>query len=252
MKSAEILSNTDRTSWSRIMMVWKFFMPILKKKLIFLPAFALLIESNAYAAGYMLPEGDFMFIFMLMSAMTVALIILSPIVFAKVRGREVLAMLPALGFEKSIVVIGYCAVIVPLLICLPGMLLALLIDQPYPVLSVMDAIMPSLNGDYLPAMVLSVTILEGGVLSCLLGVLLARHYSMLTGILYAGLYFFGFLGLTVSVSFFAGFYTAVFDIENATAEAIMPKVFYILSAICGIYAIFALLKCNRVISSGQY
>lgn len=116
MISSETLSNTDRTSWRRVVMVGQYFWPVLKKKVIIIPIVSLLIFIAADFIG--LNECNRPAV-MLINMLTY-LIILSPVFFAKRPSDEVFCSLPANGLEKCIFVFGYSYVIVPLLVFLPG------------------------------------------------------------------------------------------------------------------------------------
>lgn len=115
MKPASILANTDRTSWSRIMMVGRYFRPTIARKAIFFPLVALFIIFCADVFGLEEGSGAAIFQIELLSWM----LVISPIMFAKQAADEVFCSLPALGCEKVTFIFLWSFVAVPLLLILP-------------------------------------------------------------------------------------------------------------------------------------
>lgn len=111
----ETLSHTDRTSWRRVAMVGRYFMPTIRRKLIAYPLVAVLLFYLAHWLG--LGQGDELDVLVLGCASY--LVAFGPLVFAKHRGAEFFATLPALGLEKCIWVLGYTFIITPLIVFLP-------------------------------------------------------------------------------------------------------------------------------------
>lgn len=122
MKSTSILANTDRTSWSRIAMVGRYFWPSLHRKTLVFPICALLVTLMAHLFGISEGNAIAISIFELLSW----LLVLSPIVFAKQAADEVFCSLPALGCEKVTFVFLWSFIAVPLLLFAPTAIYALI------------------------------------------------------------------------------------------------------------------------------
>ena len=120
--NTQTLSNTDRTSWKRIAMVWRFYLPYTRRKLLGFTLIAFIAEAMMYYSYAYMPRQTGMPILLILSVMVAALMSFSGLVFAKPKGRDLQTLLPALGMEKSIVIIGYVTVVVPFLLSLPSLL----------------------------------------------------------------------------------------------------------------------------------
>lgn len=250
MKSTEILSNTDRTSWSRVAMVWRFYLPYTRKKLISFAAIAIISEVLILlAAKYEATEGADTIIKMLSTMLTV-LIACSALVFAKPKGRELQAMLPALGMEKCIVMIGYVTIIIPLIVYIPSVLAYCFLGNNDPVVITTHSMLG--NDISFAVMAYSLLFLESIAISCLWGVVSTHNrQAMRNGLLAAGGFYLATMFLTGLISFGIGFFNAFTGREIEFADQ-SNTLFAVLAIICGIYVIFALIKCCHAIKRGQY
>ena len=120
MKPASILANTDRTSWSRIAMVGRYFWPSLRRKILVFPLFSLFVTLMAHLFG--IADGNTLAISMF--DLISWLLVLSPIVFAKQAADEVFCSLPALGCEKVAFVFLWSFIAVPFLLLAPPVIYA--------------------------------------------------------------------------------------------------------------------------------
>lgn len=111
MKQSAILSNTDRTSWRRIMMVGQYFMPRLRTKLLiaFLCSVAIAALCYKFGMGNLNSPSPTWALVTIM----VLFIEFMPLAFAKRSSDEVFYSLPALGFEKCAFVFIYSYIVVP-------------------------------------------------------------------------------------------------------------------------------------------
>lgn len=111
MISSENLSNTDRTSWQRVLMVMKYFWPSLRPMVIIYPLLAvvliLLMHNLGAASGNPLPNT-------LLSIVAWA-IVFAPCFLSRQSTGEVFNSLPALGWEKCEAIFLIMFIGVPLL-----------------------------------------------------------------------------------------------------------------------------------------
>lgn len=242
--NSQTLSNTDRTSWQRVAMVWKFYLPYTRKKIIGFTLLAFAVEGMMqYAYGYM-PQESGMPMLLMLSTMIAALMAFSGLVFAKPAGRELQTLLPALGMEKCIVIVGYVTLVIPFLLALPSIIswagLNWAAER-----NVARAFGFQLDW---PTVIYSVLALEAMALSCLWAVLASkRRYAIRNGIIAPILFF-------VVISFISGFISGFIAGVNGYSDELMGEIlgtlYSILSVICGIYIIFALIKCCHIIKHG--
>lgn len=122
MKPASILANTDRTSWSRIAMVGRYFWPTLRLKVLLIPLFSLFVTIMAHLFG--IADGNSLAITML--DLISWMLVLSPIMFAKQAADEVFCSLPALGCEKVAFVFLWSFIAVPFLLLAPPVIYAMI------------------------------------------------------------------------------------------------------------------------------
>lgn len=238
------LSNTDRTSWKRIAMVWRFYLPYTRKKLIGFTILTFLTEAMMYYSYTYMPRQTATPIILMLSVMIAALMTFSGLVFAKPRGRELQTLLPALGMEKSIVIIGYVTVVIPFLLSLPS-IFSWIFGSLYTERNVALLFGLELN---MPIFLYSVLVLESMALTCLWAVLASRRkYAMRNGVLAVAAFY-------LTVTFFSGFISGLIAGINGYSEDFIIKhsetIYSILAAVCGIYIIFALIKCCRIIKHG--
>ncbi|MDE6534543.1 MAG: hypothetical protein K2K82_00870 [Muribaculaceae bacterium] len=242
--NTQTLSNTDRTSWKRIAMVWNFYLPYTRKKLIGFTILSFLVEGMMYYAYTYMPQQTATPILLMLSVMIAALMSFSGLVFAKPRGRELQTLLPALGMEKSIVIIGYVAVVIPLLLSIPS-LLSWLLGSLYTERNVALLFGIELNAS---VVVYSVLMLESMALSCLWAVLgTSRKFAMRNGILAVIGYY---LTLSFASGFVTGFIAGIKGYSDNFMDDYSQTIYSVLATICGIYIIFAMIKCCRIIKHG--
>lgn len=117
MKNAEILSHTDRTSWSRVAMVWRFYLPRIRTVLWAYPLLSLLLFAIS-AFGIRI----FGFYGALPLTLLNYMVIFSPLALTLRHDGELTATLPTFGLEKCIVIFAYSFIIAPLLTWLPAQL----------------------------------------------------------------------------------------------------------------------------------
>lgn len=232
-------------------MVWRFYLPYTRKKLIGFAAIAVLSEILMLVSVRYLTEDGASTLTKMLSTMLTVLVGCSALVFAKPKGRELQAMLPALGTEKCIVFIGYVTLIIPLIVLLPSAVAYFIFGKDYPPLNDITSLLGT--WEYDTAIVYSVVFLEGMALSCLWGVVASRKkYAMRNGLLAVAAFYFGTMILIGVFSFCVGFYMAYIGRENMDFSVQTLYLFQILTVICGIYVIFALIKCCHAIKRGQY
>lgn len=242
--NSQTLSNTDRTSWQRVAMVWKFYLPYTRKKIIMFTLLAFIVEGMMYYSFKNMPQMQGDPIIMVLSYYVVGLIAFSGLVFAKPRGRELQTLLPALGMEKCIVKIGYVTVVIPFLLSIPSIISWIFGDA-----CIERSIAQQLGIEITPmVLVYSVLMLESMALSCLWAVVASkRKYAMRNGILAAVGFF---LTLTVISGFIGGIIGGMKGVTVEQMDGFFNIIYTALSVICGIYIIFALIKCCHIIKHG--
>ncbi len=249
MKQTRTLSNTDRTTWSRIAMVWKFYLPYTRRKLYAFAAISTLIEVCILLAADNMPKETVNTLVKMASTLLTVLIGCSALVFAKPKGRELQAMLPALGTEKCIVIVGYVTIIIPLIAVAPTVISYVILGDSHPSVLTLNENATMDNIHFVPAFVFSLLLLEGMALTCLWGVIACRgRAAMRNGLLAAGGVYLASMMLTALTSFCIGFYAAVTGKDIQISDTL----FQFLSIICAFYVIFALIKSCRAIKRGQY
>ena len=141
--NVQTLSNTDRTSWARVAIVWRFYLPFTRRKILSFATISILCELMIWlCVKYESLEGMNLMAKMLSTMLTV-LVGCSALVFAKPKGRELQVMLPALGLEKCIVLIGYVAVIIPAIVMIPSIIMGLLLGTNHPEAIIANSILGS-------------------------------------------------------------------------------------------------------------
>lgn len=262
MKSVEILSNTDRTSWSRILMAARFYLAPVRWQLWAFPllslvCFLLITRVNA---------GTNPALYSLVASPLSLCVCFAPLAFGVRKGREVDAMLPVAGVEKCIVILLYCLVVVPLLVYVP-VEVASYIKYGATYNSVAMASLPTEATDYVASLgfplIMAVGIIGSAayILTCLWGVFHARSRRVLGGFLAVVIYYVGFMLISVIVGIVAGVSAAMSEpdlaeinkevLKERVLTEVMPLYMKSLLAVCSIYAIFALTMCCRAISRRQ-
>lgn len=237
MKSAEILSKTDRTCWSRILMVARFYLAPARWQLWAFPLLSLsvfaLINSFDYTDH---PRAYSLAVSPLTLAMTFA-----PMVLGYRKGREVGAMLPALDFEKCVAILGYFLVVVPLLLFGPIEILSLIVH----------------GSSYQLGLISSACIIS----TSLWGVLRARRSPMLWSFLAVVILYFAVVFIAMFVGFGLGVYAAFSHpeiaeteteaLKNAVVSQTITSFSTVMLILSAIYFIFAVAMCCRAIHRSQ-
>lgn len=268
MKSVEILSKTDRTSWSRIVMVWRFYSPCIGWQLWLFPLLSVVIG----ALCLLIDPGKHLIIRgMLASVLSLALIF-SALAFSSPRGREVEAMLPALGAEKCIVILTWTVVVVPLLLHLPAEAMCYIVHG----MSCESYTLSYLSNQFGAAdqsvfdiavsafpqcMAIGYISTLAMVLSCLWGVFGARRHPAVWGVLSAAICYVAVIFLVFAASLAFGVYWGIqAGLTGASVHDFSPVEFSVMVVntltcimvpVCIIYAIFACVKCCRAIACHQ-
>lgn len=255
MKSSDILAKTDRTSWSRIAMVARFYMPFIGKKLIIFPAFSLLCGILLIFAKEYLTPIQFEFYFSFCGLMITILACLGAMPLGKVEGVEVETMLPALNCEKLIFYFLYTFLVMPLLVILPFDIIANLclgaeFDMDFFAQTFFDGAEPSnwplikLTG-YLGLYCMAA--------SCLWGILAHRNQRSLWGLIYCVVFYLGSMFISALMGFFIGFHAALTGNMPVVDNAIYASntIYNTICALWGLYLLFALWKCVRSVTRRQ-
>lgn len=242
-------------------MVFRFYYPYLRTQLWMLP----LLSVCVFLATLVFNPADYVILYgMCMSLLSFALA-LSPLAFGAQRGREAEAMLPALGIEKCIVVLGWAIVAVPVLIQGPVQLLSMIVHGTdcltYTVNNLSAEARAIVSGQIDNVVILSTLSSLGIILSCLWGVFGSSRNRILWGVLAVLFFYCGVMFLSMIMSFSLGIYTGF----NAAVEGVtigeheimtiaaktIDWLFKAFIPVCGIYIIFALVKCCRAIARHQ-
>lgn len=190
MKSAEILSKTDRTSWSRIMMVAAYFWPRYKVFCLIVPLFSAAITF--YALNVHEP-----WLKQLMMSMLSLLVILAPIKLAKRPDSDFTYTLPALGWEKCAVLFGLFFIIIPLLLIVPSEIVGALTHNAS---ETAEKISPY---NSLSFEIVGWTVVYAALASCLWGVMSTGRNRTAKGVIASMVCL---IGLTVVIAFVIGFF----------------------------------------------
>lgn len=267
MKSADVLSKTDRTSWSRIAMVWRFYSPCIGWQLWSFPLLSVVIGALCLLID---PEKYWIIRGMLASVLSLALVF-SSLAFSSPRGREVEAMLPALGAEKCVVILTWSVVVVPLLLHLPAEAMYYIVHgmscESYTLSHIPDRFALTLSiaavGIIVPyCMVIGLFSTLAMVMSCLWGVFGARRHRAAWGVLstiicYAAIMLVACIasvGFGVYLGVQAGIAGEPFpDISPVELSVMVIRTLtYVMVTVCVVYAIFACVKCCRAIARHQF
>lgn len=242
MKSAEILSKTDRTSWSRIMMVAGYFWPRLRLLFWLLPVVSAVVTlAVTYIPG---PAK------MLCMSLLGLLIVLAPVRLTKRPDGEFTFTLPALGMEKCIVLFLVFFIAVPLLIIVPAQIVCMIVSGGDGVVARYLLGVPSSMS---PAtVVISWLGIAASVGACLWAVMKARRNRTLLGVV-AGLSV--NLGTNIFCGFFIGLYIGLSGMAYSTAEVmdIYNQIsVYVYSIIWGLAFIIFTVLAVRAVSRRQF
>lgn len=244
MKSAEILADTDRTSWSRICMVARYYWPRYKWPMLLYPAAALIIVAVALSLAAITDRPK---VAIMIIGLANYLVIFNPLILTRRRDAEITATLPALGLEKCVVLLVMTFVVMPLM------------------LVPIEAAYHIVNGElYLPSAMLSELHLDSplyvasNVLStlcmtatCLWAVTASRTHRTLKGIAFP-------FALSIAVGFAAaicGFVTAITSAGTPTpddmARQVLDTVYTIGIPVMAVYLLVALTMTCRTITRRQ-
>lgn len=244
-------------------MIWRYYSPVIKWQLWAYPSMSVLIFLLCLIAT----PAKSLFAFGLLNTVLSLAMVLAPLAFGAMRGREVEAMLPAVGIERRIVVIGWCLIVVPLLIEVPFETLNYLVhgdnNLMYTLKSVPEAF-GYIHGHVTMLLTLSGCMYVDMILSCVWGVFGAKQHRIQWGVLGVVFCYIGFAFFVMLVSAVAGFiegYQAAMQglpesSINMVAEHVAQQIMHLMSRmmipVCIIYAIFALVKSCRAISRHQF
>lgn len=254
----EILANTDRTSWTRIAMTARYYMPRVSWQFWAFPLVSLL----NFAVTRMTLESDHRWVYVQLCSMLMTLLIVwAPLSLTSRGSDKADVALPALGIEKSIVLLGYFLIIVPTLMLLPEKLLCMVAGDPREFIAFLHYEFPyvtDMDGLTLSTVVMSMTMIGSCAVSCLWSVVSGRKAAwsvfvpilvlcaeiMLTGLIFGSIGFYE--GYQAAVSGNASELNTYGLLGTVTVPAIST-----IGVITGIYLIFALVKCCKTIGRRQ-
>ncbi len=183
MTDYNVLSDTDRTSWTRIMMVFRFFYPRLRWQIICYPivsAVVFLLFVLLYHYGHFMKATYVVGILGYMVA-------LAPLVLATRDDFEMETALPANGIEKFIFYIGYFLIVIPLLVYIPAELLSIFVyGELYNTLITSQLPVNIADFGISGSLTLLSSIVSNGtmIMICLLTVAVSRTNRLLKGIMF--------------------------------------------------------------------
>lgn len=260
MKSVDILSKTDRTSWSRIVMASRFYLAPAKWQLWAYPLLSLFV----FACVKWIGASAYLTMCALLSSLLSLAITFAPLAFGARHGREVEAMLPVLGWEKCTVILGYCLIAVPLMIYAPYELCSFIFDggSSYSVaMRNLPGNMPDYKAMFSTPVLWIIGLTTSGcfITTCLTGVFRARRKRVMWGFLAVLIFYFAFVITFFIIGFVIGVHAAWSEPDVADtidsqqqglefAMKIMPGIMRAYAIMCGIYFIFALTMCCRAIA----
>ena len=112
MPTAELISLKPGFSWQRLSLVARYYYPLLRPQILIYPLTALVLAVIRSALNHselgILSDG-------MLDSFLNFMMYFSPCIFAKRSDRYIETMLPATGAEKSVFILTYCLVILPLL-----------------------------------------------------------------------------------------------------------------------------------------
>lgn len=239
MQSAEILSNTDRTSWRRIMMFIRYLWPSLRPMVIIYP---ILTVVTTLVVNFFFVKLSYEWAIQAMSVITFA-VILAPAFLCRQPNKEMFYSLPVLGYEKCVAIFGIMFIGMFCLF-LPAKLCCLYMKEEFAMLAV-EVVDHTMNfGSMGQMLAMSVLSIFAGEALTLWTVFAARSNRAVKSII-AGL---SSLLIDGIIGFFVGFFAALGDYDMQTAfESAMPAliVFWI---ICFLFFTY---KAGRAISRKQ-
>lgn len=251
MKSAEILSNTDRTSWSRIFMTGRYFMPRLRWVVGAYPLLAAALTWASIAIADVRPgqaSNNFMNILSYMIA-------LAPLALARRADGELTFSLPALGWEKCTFLFGFFFVVVPLLVFLPAELVARLMGCDNVLMLTGNVAVARLTG-VSTFIALSFCMLAAQMVVCLWTVMGARRNRILLAVVFTALVSvanamaIGVVGAVVGFREAMAGKEMMTDMADITVEVLTVYSQWALPVMI-LFLLFAWLRCARTIARRQ-
>ncbi len=232
MKSADILSKTDATSWSRIAMVARYFWPRLKNYLILAPVVSAVFTLIAMQMTDMMFKQYVMFLLAL-------LIVLAPVKLSRRPDGDFTYTLPALGWEKCTVLFGIFFLIIPALVIIPSEIVARLFGGSpeslgMPEMSSGNTVLMSIGGWIMIYSSLAV---------CLWAVMSTNRNRAVKGVISALICMFV---LTAVTAFATGFCMAFFGMDESVSTGI-----YIQQGVSLIVFVIFIFKSINAISHRQ-
>lgn len=216
MESAEILSNTDRTSWHRIMMFVRYLLPSLRPMVIIYPLLAIAVTV---LVNFFFTRISYEWAMQVMMVITFA-VILAPAFLCRQPNKEMFYSLPVLGWEKCVAIFGIMFVGIFCLF-LPAKLCGFHIKEEFAI----EVIDRNINfGSTGSVMAMSILSMYAGEALTLWTVFAARSNRAIKSII-AGLSSLLFDGV---IGFFVGFFTAISgnDIQNTLSGAVPTVIIF--------------------------
>lgn len=232
------------------MMVARYYMPYLRGKLLamfIMPIICEIVLSlivNSHGLEAYFPLG------LIFAILFIGCVVFSPMLFVRSRGLETELMLPALPFERKVVMFSMCFVIIPVLVFVPSTLLGMFVlNVPS---AALQALFPGVvyNGVTILYTVLALLVFTA---SCLWGVMAHSTHRVLWGIAYGFFAYIllGFIGLVAGVIW--GFMMA-FNGYGLEEGSVLPFYNFVMVGGCVISFvgfIFAVCRTSRAISRMQ-
>lgn len=210
-------------SWKRVEAIARFFYPMLRKQMVIYPIVSLVLYSLALGAAYLkwtdvlwtAPVSVIAFMFYL-----------SPLVLTRRDSRMTVTMLPATALEKSLVLIGYFLVVIPLLTYGVYYIVGLLCEWLLPVEPVIGRLL-SMRQDYGGFQIIYQVSEAVPVVTCLWVVMIVKRNPAFKAVGYTLLSMFG-LGIIgmiygLIMAFTSGFVDSVKDVVEASTENMSPE-----------------------------
>ena len=237
MNNIEILSKTDRTSWTRIGMVVRYFWPLWRTKGWVFPLGSMVLALMAFRHP---GAPDTLQLFTWGILMGIA-----PIMMAKKPNGELFNSLPALPAEKCVALFGWFYVVIPVLLLVPLQLVQWIMGIPDP--AEIDGIPMTL-----PIQVASALLLYAMSATCLWAVMAARRNRSLRGVAASFGVLFSLYLVFAIVGFVAGFKIAYYN-EQLDVEGLMysEKLWTWIGVCLFVYFLFATWRAARVIGHKQ-
>lgn len=255
MKDKKILSCTDRTSWSRIWMVGKFYMPVIGKKLILFPIISLIVGSMMVLGEGFLPIEAYKSLVMSCSVFIMYLTIFgASMPLAKMKAIEIETMLPALNFEKCLFTLIYALIIIPIIVYLPCNIIWWIFNGFQSPINILMKFSPEsidiYHGNISYMLLTFFVVIISFIASGLWGTMAAKRHRMWWCFAAVMLTFGGYILICFLIGVIVGIYMSLNDLAFNSSILMHTFIKYLI-CILSIYAIFALWKVCRCISRRQ-